>query len=218
MPRTPEKLYLDLLKKTLSFTLWPEPAKPLVMGNEQRSVLRRSIISLVTSLLNRKGFEIVKRSEYKEEDRVNGLVYPLYAETMIGVRRLDNIQNTIETILRENIIGDLIETGVWRGGACIFMRAVLAANGITDRRVFVADCFQGLPRPSGEYSADIGDKHYSNWFLNVDIETVKANFLKYDLLDDQVVFLKGWFCETLPKAPIERLSLLRLDGDMYQST
>jgi Macrocin-O-methyltransferase (TylF) len=52
----------------------------------------------------------------------------------------------------------------------------------------------------------------------VSLEEVKANFAKYGLLDDRVVFLKGWFKDTLPSAPIERLAVLRLDGDMYEST
>jgi O-methyltransferase len=55
-------------------------------------------------------------------------------------------------------------------------------------------------------------------FLAVDLDSVKRNFERYGLLDQQVVFLKGWFCDTLPNAPIEKLSILRLDGDMYGST
>jgi O-methyltransferase len=47
---------------------------------------------------------------------------------------------------------------------------------------------------------------------------VRSNFAKYGLLDDQVVFLKGWFKDTLPVAPIGKLALIRLDGDMYGST
>ena len=50
------------------------------------------------------------------------------------------------------------------------------------------------------------------------METVQANFERYDLMDDQVRFLKGWFRDTLHLAPIERLAVLRLDGDMYEST
>ena len=50
------------------------------------------------------------------------------------------------------------------------------------------------------------------------LETVKANFEKYGLLDAQVVFLKGWFKDTLPAAPIGKLAVMRLDGDMYEST
>ncbi len=80
---------------------------------------------------------------------------------MIGFKRLDNLQHCIETVLSEGVEGDLIETGVWRGGACIFMRAVLAAYGIDDRRIFVADSFEGLPKPdTKKYPADKGDQHH----------------------------------------------------------
>ena len=54
--------------------------------------------------------------------------------------------------------------------------------------------------------------------LGVSLEDVKANFQRYGLLDDQVCFLKGWFKDTLPKAPIASLAIARLDGDMYEST
>ena len=56
--------------------------------------------------------------------------------------------------------------------------------------------------------------HFRNWRCRS--EEVKSNSSKYDLLDDQVVFLKGWFSETLPHADIHRVSVLRLDGDMYE--
>jgi O-methyltransferase len=76
-----------------------------------------------------------------------------------------------------------------------------------------------FPKPRGAYAADVGDKHWEySGDLGVSVEQVKANFSRYGLLDDQVRFLKGWFSETLPSAPIERLAILRLDGDMYEST
>ena len=50
------------------------------------------------------------------------------------------------------------------------------------------------------------------------LEEVQANFARYDLLDDQVRFVKGWFKDTLHDAPIEQISVLRLDGDLYEST
>lgn len=54
--------------------------------------------------------------------------------------------------------------------------------------------------------------------LSVSLEKIQDNFRRFGLLDDQVQFLKGWFEDTLPKAPIDRLAILRLDGDMYAST
>jgi hypothetical protein len=138
---------------------------------------------------------------------------------MIGLKRLDNLEFCIEEIIAKGVPGDLIETGAWRGGATIFMRAVLKAYGVTDRCVWVADSFAGLPPPdAGKYPHDAGDRLHEARELAVSLEQVKANFDRYGLLDDQVRFLKGWFRDTLPTAPIERLAVLRLDGDMYQST
>jgi hypothetical protein len=138
---------------------------------------------------------------------------------MIGLKRLNNLQVCIETVLEEGVPGDFIETGVWRGGACIFMRGVLAAYGVNDRKIYVADSFEGLPKPeAGKFPPDKGDTHYQNRYLAVPREEMEENFRKYGLLDDKIVFLKGWFKETLPAAPIEQLAILRLDGDMYSST
>jgi hypothetical protein len=164
-------------------------------------------------------FQIVAKPKYTETDRREGRIWPGYAHTMIGLKRLDNLQYCAETVIREGVPGDFIETGVWRGGSCIFMRAILAAHGVTDRKVFVADSFEGLPKPDAEkYASDEGDKHHEYQALAIPIEEVKSNFKKYGLLDEQVVFLKGWFKDSLPKAPIKSLAVLRLDGDMYEST
>lgn len=148
----------------------------------------------------------------------DGWVKHLRAETMIGIPRLANIEACIEEIIRKNIAGDVIETGVWRGGAAIFMRAVLKQYN-SDKKVFVADSFMGLPKPNAKkYPADKGDKHHKVKFLRVSLADVKRNFQKYGMLDDKVRFIKGFFARSLPHAPIKKLALLRLDGDMYSST
>jgi len=138
---------------------------------------------------------------------------------MIGLKRLDNLQYCVLDVLSHHVEGDLVETGVWRGGAAIFMRAILKAYGIKDRRVWAADSFQGLPHPDVErYPQDAGDPHHGYDLLAVSLEEVRENFRRYGLLDDQVRFLQGWFRDTLPAAPIGRIAVLRLDGDMYEST
>jgi O-methyltransferase len=166
-----------------------------------------------------KKMEVIRYVPFDEPTRREGRDWPARAESMIGLYRLDNLQRCIVDVLRRRVPGDLIEAGAWRGGATIFMRAVLAAYGDTGRRVWVADSFQGLPRPDPErFPAEAGDKHWSWDQLAVPLEEVKANFARYGLLDDQDRFLTGWFKDTLPAAPIERLAVLRLDGDMYGST
>lgn len=151
--------------------------------------------------------------------RAIGRDWPASATTMIGTARMRNLRMLLERALAEGVPGDFIETGVWRGGACIYARAILAAHGDQERRVFVADSFRGLPPPSDElYPADTGDTHHVQEALAIPRTAVEENFRRYHLLDERVVFLEGWFKDTLPSAPIERLAVLRLDGDMYEST
>lgn len=151
--------------------------------------------------------------------REYGWDWPSRAHTMIGRKRLDNVRSLTESVLGNGVPGDLMETGVWRGGACILMRGVLDAYGITDRKVWLADSFEGLPPPDEKsFPADKGDLFHTFPDLAVSLEQVQENFRKYGLLDEQVIFLKGWFKDTLPTAPVDRLALLRLDGDMYEST
>lgn len=153
------------------------------------------------------------------EKRKMGKDWPSLAHTMIGLDGLNNIQYCLEDVIKNNIPGDCIETGVWRGGGAIFMRAILKEHNVTDKTVWVADSFEGLPKPNPKlYPADNYNFKINNNALGVSLPTVKSNFAKYDLLDNQVEFLKGWFKDTLAIAPIEKLSILRLDGDFYEST
>lgn len=219
MPMSPEALYLDLLKKTLSFSLWAEPPVPLAVFNYSRPPLKRVAVSALSDAAHFMGIEVVKPRPVTEAERAEGRIWPSYAHTMIGMLRLDNLQFCVETVLQEGVKGDLIETGVWRGGACIFMKGVLAAHGAGDRRVFVADSFEGLPEPDETaHPQDRGDSHHEQQFLAVSEEEVRRNFESFGLLDENVVFVKGWFKDSLPNADIGPLAVLRLDGDMYCST
>jgi O-methyltransferase len=139
---------------------------------------------------------------------------------MIGMQRLTSLQHCVETVLADDVPGDLVECGVWRGGASILMRAVLSAYGDRTRRVWLADSFAGVPPPdAANYKADKGIKlHRHANVLGVPEVEVRANFDRYGLLDEQVRFLPGWFKDTLADAPIDRISVLRLDGDLYEST
>ncbi|WP_327088492.1 alpha/beta fold hydrolase [Nonomuraea sp. NBC_01738] len=181
----PGPRYLDLMKRTLTNLIYEDPPVPSTWSPELT---------------------------YDRLSRTTGLDWPSKAHTMVGLRRLDNVQECVEQVLLDGVPGDLVETGVWRGGTTIFMRSVLAAWEVRDRVVWVADSFQGMPE-----DAALGT-HRFNDFIGVPLETVRRNFAAYDLLDDQVRFLPGWFKDTLPAAPIERLAVLRLDGDLYEST
>jgi O-methyltransferase len=212
----PATLYLALMKQCLTRIAFPEKYAPI---KPQKTLPRRIVFTLCQKLLSFFKLEIVRRTEFDPRRRVEGLDWPGEAETMVGLKRLDNLEVCITDVLRQGVPGDLMETGVWRGGASIFMRAVLKVYGDTHRTVWLADSFQGLPKPNPErYPADAGDESWKNAALAIPVEEVKANFCKYGLLDEQVRFLVGWFRDTLPSAPIDKLAVLRLDGDMYEST
>jgi hypothetical protein len=152
-----------------------------------------------------------------EEMIINGSYFPKRAHTMIGMNGLNNIEECIINIMNNNIEGDFIETGVWRGGATIFMAGLNKYYNL-NRKIYVADSFEGLPQPDPKYKDDENDTLYKIDWLSVNIDEVKNNFSKYNLLDDNVIFIKGFFENSLKESSINKLSLLRLDGDMYSST
>ena len=186
--------YLQLLKRVLTNTLFQD--EPDVDQESQPGFVHEFI-----------------------EHYING-----HAISMLPVVRFDNLRACIEDVIARDIPGDLIETGVWRGGATIFMRAVLRAHGITDRTVWVADSFQGLPQPDPEkfpveakmHDSAVMRRRYNHFAIGLD--EVRRNFQAFGLLDEKIQFLQGWFKDTLPTAPISTLAVMRLDGDYYEST
>jgi O-methyltransferase len=151
--------------------------------------------------------------------RAEGRDWPRHGQTMIGLERMRSLRDCVETIISEDIPGDLIEAGVWRGGAGILMRGVLEAYGDDRRVVWLADSFEGLPTPDAErYPADRESWAHAAADLAVSAGEVRENFRRYGLLDERVRFVKGWFRDTLPNLRDQRWSLIRLDGDMYEST
>jgi len=158
--------------------------------------------------------EIVSRQV--SDDRLYGRDWPHSAHTMIGLKRMNNLHESLDYVRENNIQGDFIETGVWRGGASIFAKKYFDLYGM-NRKVFVADSFKGLPPP--QVQEDAGDPHHTIDFLRVSLADVQNNFKLYGALDENVIFLEGWFEDTLPNNDsIGELSVLRMDGDMYKST
>lgn len=242
LPRATKHLLLELteLDRVLYEKAWAKKAAPATGVVVQRmeedmtsmpatvsdpvNLARNDYLELMQACLTGRVYRDVARAPFgvnafDSHCRERGLDWPSHAETMIGDTRLANLRTLTEALIADHVPGDLIETGVWRGGACIMMRAVLYAHNVTDRCVWVADSFEGLPRANErQYPADTGSEFHKYEELAVSLEEVKENFRAYDLLDGQVKFLKGWFKDTLPSAPIGQLALMRLDGDMYEST
>jgi O-methyltransferase len=216
----PAQLYLELIKKCITRSAFPDyPYRPVRRPPRAIHALGWAVYPAITRGLDPLGLKLFHYRPFDGEKRAEGADWPTEAETMAGSKRLNNVQYCVTEVLRQNIPGDLIETGVWRGGTCILMRAILKAYGDSTRRVWVADSFEGLPKPDGRYEQDNSDRHWeAKDVLGIPLAQVQANFARYGLLDEQVQFLSGWFKDSLPTAPIQELSILRLDGDMYSST
>lgn len=213
---TPENMYVELLKRSLSGQIGLEMGLRvsylLYCMDTSQSYDLDHVINIakhepdnIQRLLN----DANGQDNYRE--RIFG-----FPATMVGRARLDNLEYCVRQVIKDDISGDLMETGVWRGGATIFMRGMLDVLQNKDKKVWVVDSFQGLPEP--EMAEDQGLNFFMDPCLSVPQETVEENFNRYGLLDERVKFLKGWFSDTLPHAPVERLSVLRLDGDLYKST
>lgn len=163
----------------------------------------------------------VKSWELGEDElglRVGGLDWPFSGLTMVGLVRLDDLQECIESVVADGVEGDVIETGAWRGGAAILARATLDSLGADERTVWVADSFQGLPAPDpGAFPEDRHLDLSRVEFLAVPVEEVRGNFARFGC-ERGVQFVEGFFDKTLPSLRGHLWSVVRLDGDTYEAT
>lgn len=179
----------------------------------------RPIAKVFQSFLRRHSLDVVHIRRQELQNRYEGKDWPENAETMIGIARLDNLRQCLEQVFTDKVTGDVLEAGVWRGGASIYMRAVMIAYGEGHRNSWLADSFRGLPAPDVKrYPADRNYNFNAFDALAISQQEVSRNFEKFGLLDEHVHFLEGWFEDTLPNAPVSNIALLRLDGDLYAST
>ena len=222
----PTGLYLDLLKDILVNNIYGrfEYQELLQASSSRKRALGRVLlwITKVYRLLWRDksvGGEPLISKSFDYDRRQRGNDWPSYAYTMVGRKRLDQLQQCLDIVEREHVPGDLVETGIWRGGVCIFMAGYLKVHGVGDRTIWALDSFEGLPKPNAEaFPADKGDLHHTRRELRVGLESVQENFRTLGLLDQNVRFVKGFFSDTVPTLPVQKIAVLRLDGDMYEST
>ena len=143
--------------------------------------------------------------------RAAGMDWPQQGLTMVGLNRLDDLQACVEPVVRDGVPGDLIETGTWRGGASLLMRATLDSLGAGDRTVVLADSFQGFPagrRPGSPQR----DRLPGGAAVRG-----RGGFARLGL-EAGVRFVPGFFEETLPGLAGGQWSVVRLDGDTYEAT
>ena len=213
--------YLDLLKKALANVVYPEDALRLdlaLSGDLPGDPLEAR--RLLRDVRYRRPEAYDDLVAAKQEGALGGAFGSRLAHTMIGLSGLDNLERCASRVFADGVPGDFLEAGACHGGASIFLRALQVAYGEEGRATWVADSFAGVPAPDHavdrEHELDLTEERHP--WMAAGLEAVRDNFATYDLLSDNVRFLPGLFADTLPSAPVERLAILRLDGDLYAST
>jgi len=230
-------LYMGLLSLFLSLSFYYQIVptntiiwSPSCQSNNEVDVQRERYLNLLIMTLTgsvygtramRPGTGSVndlKTQAFSEEVRNIGNDWPEIGYTMIGNDALKSLKVMIQTVIREKIPGDFLEAGVWRGGASILAKGVLRSYGADKiRKVWVCDSFKGLPKNRTPHDNAVWERMHA---LRVSKTAVQQHFRKFDLLDENVKFVEGYFVNSLPqiRANVTELAVLRLDGDMYEST
>ncbi|HAK44962.1 MAG TPA: macrocin O-methyltransferase [Spirochaeta sp.] len=151
--------------------------------------------------------------------------------TMTSVERGYSLYKAVDYIVANDIPGDLVECGVWKGGSCMLMALALKELGAAERRIHLYDTFEGMPEPGdNDYIAWNGRPVSEKWKSDqqgltsnftdwaVSLENVRENILRTGYPEKNLEFIAGPVEETLNLHTPERISLLRLDTDWYEST
>jgi O-methyltransferase len=150
------------------------------------------------------------------------------ASAFEGFPLLYSLYCNIEHLVRNDISGDVVECGVWRGGMMQLAALTLIGLGDTSRKIYLYDTYDGMPDPGKEdlnwdgISPRDTIQHFRSqgekWGFGGSIETVRETMLSTGYPEENLVFVKGMVEETIPEQIPEQIALLRLDTDFYEST
>ncbi len=167
-------------------------------------------------------------SDFTIEERE--LIEFVHDYTMTSRERMVSLMRAVDYISKQNIPGDIVECGVWRGGSMMLIASKLIRLGNINKRLFLFDTFDGMSDPTNNdisfenvrathLLSEQNDKYAgNNIWCYASIEDVKHNLSKTKYNADQIHYIKGKVEDTLPNKDIHKLSLLRLDTDWYEST
>ena len=147
------------------------------------------------------------------------------AMTGVQVGSLAMLDMFIQNIVKQDIKGDVVECGVWRGGSSIAMAASLSERGGQKRKVWLFDSFSGVPKASDDAPDYDEVKGWTPHRYAASLETVQRNFIRFGL-DEWSIYVVGNFDDTMNQKNVNSsplrmpasISLLRIDVDSYEGT
>lgn len=200
--------YLDLLCGTITREITPDRLLEL---QPYEATWRRRVVDVVQQLLARRGLVMARTAS-----RSAVVPWATSAETMLGIDRINDLRECIETVLLERVEGDLFEAGVWRGGGVILMRAMLEAYCDEERIVWAADSFRGPPPPSAKQ--DIGFDFHRQPSFRASLKSVRENVRRYGLSEDRIRYVEGWLEDTLSTLDVQKIGVLQIGVDLNTAT
>ncbi len=189
--------------------------------------------AILKKLLNKYGYTVTANDDTvisKYEKSFKDIYKACKPYTMTSLARMYTLYKSVEYIAKNNIQGDLIECGVWRGGSSMLIAKSLLHFGLSDRKIYLFDTFEGMSAPTsndidskGKDAASMMNTEKKNNAWDVwcysEIEDVKNNMRKTAYPENNIEYIKGKVEDTLPDfKKSEKISLLRLDTDWYEST
>jgi len=210
-----------------------------VTGPLQRSVgktglsLEFGMKKIVKAALDRTGWELGRTADREAQALADlspadrEIVTRVNPFTMTSLERRASLIGSVDHIVKHGIAGDIVECGVWRGGSMMLVALALMARGDTTRDLYLFDTFEGMSDPSEHDRALSGEsaqtqlertsRDHALWAV-ASLEDVQANIASTGYPGERIHFVKGKVEDTIPGTIAERIALLRLDTDWYEST
>lgn len=158
-------------------------------------------------------------------------IFHIMPHSLVGVGGLEVTYKAVNDVCKRDILGDIVELGVARGGCAALMAKVIFDEELNEkmqRKLWLFDSYEGLPEPTDmDFNPEFGDgtgehiRPLPKGSCLGQLDEVKSlMFDKNDFPKDKIIFVKGWFNETVPviKKDIQQIAVLRIDGDWYEST
>ena len=187
------------------------------------------IIKSLNKILNGFGYKILK-DDFKERYAEFLDIYEFCKPyTMTSVERMYALYKGVEYIVKNNIPGDFVECGVWKGGSSMLIAKTLQKFGVNDRKLWMYDTYEGMVEP-GEEDKDVsGGKAHDIWaklkhedksgWCVSSLDEVRSNLNLTGYPANHFNFIQGMVEDTIPiNIPSGNIALLRLDTDWYEST
>jgi hypothetical protein len=188
---------------------------------------------IAKAVLARSGWQLQRTAERDAEALADlspadrQIVARVAPYTMTGPERRASLLGAVDHVVRHGLPGDIVECGVWRGGSMMAVALALMARGDTSRHLWLFDTFEGMSEPteadrgpggeSAKAQLERSQRDAPVWAV-ASREDVQANLASTGYPADRIHFVKGKVEDTIPANGPERIALLRLDTDWYEST